>query len=43
VPYHPTTTPVSMAMAAVQSSQQIQASGQHSEYPPSLQNCMTLF
>ncbi|XP_019871713.2 myoneurin [Aethina tumida] len=43
VPYHPSTTPVSMAMAAVQSSQQIQASGQHSDYPPNLQNCMTLF
>ncbi|KAK9890865.1 hypothetical protein WA026_012209 [Henosepilachna vigintioctopunctata] len=43
VPYHPSSTPVSMAMAAVQSSQQIQASGQHGEYPPSLQNCMTLF
>ncbi|CAH0555405.1 unnamed protein product [Brassicogethes aeneus] len=43
VPYHPSTTPVSMAMAAVQSSQQIQASGQHTDYPPSLQNCMTLF
>ncbi|XP_022917988.1 zinc finger protein 271-like [Onthophagus taurus] len=43
VPYHPTTTPVSMAMAAVQSSQQIQGSSQHGEYPPSLQNCMTLF
>lgn len=43
VPYHPTTTPVSMAMAAVQSPQQIQSSTQHAEYPPSLQNCMTLF
>ncbi|KAH1009393.1 hypothetical protein HUJ04_001755 [Dendroctonus ponderosae] len=43
VPYHPSTTPVSMAMAAVQSSQQIQASGQGAEYPPPLQNCMTLF
>ncbi|KAF5290004.1 hypothetical protein FQR65_LT11670 [Abscondita terminalis] len=46
VPYHPSTTPASMAMAAaVQSSQQIQntAATQHSEYPPSLQNCMTLF
>lgn len=43
VPYHPNSTPVSMAMAAVQSSQQIQASGQHTDYPPSLQNCMTLF
>lgn len=42
-PYHPSTTPVSMAMAAVQSSQQIQASGPAGEYPPSLQNCMTLF
>ncbi|XP_018573698.1 zinc finger protein 271 isoform X2 [Anoplophora glabripennis] len=38
---YPSTTPVSMAMAAVQSSQQIQSSGQPSEYP--LQNCMTLF
>ncbi|XP_066261059.1 uncharacterized protein [Euwallacea similis] len=43
VPYHPSTTPVSMAMAAVQSSQQIQASAQAAEYPPPLQNCMTLF
>ncbi|XP_060528203.1 uncharacterized protein LOC132703133 isoform X2 [Cylas formicarius] len=44
VPYHPSTTPVSMAaMAAVQSSQQIQASGQPADYPPALQNCMTLF
>ncbi|XP_074036224.1 uncharacterized protein isoform X3 [Leptinotarsa decemlineata] len=43
VPYHPTTTPVSMAMAAVQSSQQIQATGQPTEYTPTLQNCMTLF
>ncbi|KAJ8932731.1 hypothetical protein NQ314_014427 [Rhamnusium bicolor] len=43
VSYHPTTTPVSMAMAAVQSSQQIQSSGQPAEYPPTLQNCMTLF
>ncbi|XP_076266438.1 uncharacterized protein LOC143200061 isoform X3 [Rhynchophorus ferrugineus] len=42
-PYHPSTTPVSMAMAAVQSSQQIQASGPSAEYPPTLQNCMTLF
>ncbi|KAK5644507.1 hypothetical protein RI129_005807 [Pyrocoelia pectoralis] len=46
VPYHPSTTPASMAMAAaVQSSQQIQnsAATQHGEYPPTLQNCMTLF
>ncbi|KAF5276300.1 hypothetical protein FQA39_LY06649 [Lamprigera yunnana] len=46
VPYHPTTTPASMAMAAAaQSTQQIQnaAPTQHSEYPPTLQNCMTLF
>lgn len=43
VPYHPTTTPVSMAMAAVQSSQQIQGSAQHTDYPTTLQNCMTLF
>ncbi|CAH1154153.1 unnamed protein product [Phaedon cochleariae] len=43
VPYHPSSTPVSMAMAAVQSSQQIQSSGQTSEYPSTIQNCMTLF
>ncbi|VEN46904.1 unnamed protein product [Callosobruchus maculatus] len=43
VPYHPSTTPVSMAMAAVQSSQQIQSAGQPSDYPSTLQNCMTLF
>ncbi|XP_018333782.1 uncharacterized protein LOC108742916 [Agrilus planipennis] len=44
VPY-PTSTPASMAMAAaVQSTQQIQAaSGQHSEYAPTIQNCMALF
>ncbi|KAJ8941237.1 hypothetical protein NQ318_015669 [Aromia moschata] len=43
VSYHPSSTPVSMAMAAVQSSQQIQSSGQPSDYPQTLQNCMTLF
>ncbi|KAJ8913861.1 hypothetical protein NQ315_003770 [Exocentrus adspersus] len=31
---YPSATPVSMAMAAVQSSQQIQSSGQPSDYPP---------
>ncbi|CAG9826780.1 unnamed protein product [Diabrotica balteata] len=44
VPYHPTSTPVSMAMAAVQSAQPTQSANQQaSEYPPTLQNCMPLF